>query len=117
MIDTFEGARAAEAANLSIAQWKVVPVVLLAALGLVGSGSGGVDDTGALVPDGVGAIGAEACVQLCGTEAALSSREFEMLMEMLLFLLTTGGGILQVLLFVMMQMATVCGALMVRLLS
>lgn len=82
VIDTFEGARAAEAANLSIAQWKVVPVVLLAALGLGGSGGG--CGSGALVSASEGATGAEACVQLCGPEAALSSREFEMLIEMLL---------------------------------
>lgn len=84
VIDTFEGARAAEAANLSIAQWKVVPVVLLAALGLGGSGGGCGDHTGALVQKGEGSMGAEACVQLGGPEAAISSREFEMLIEMLL---------------------------------
>lgn len=40
VIDTLDAGRASAAANLSIAQWKVVPLVLMTALGLGGSDNG-----------------------------------------------------------------------------
>lgn len=78
IIETMDAGRASAAANLSIAQWKVVPLVLLTALGLGGSGSG---DKG-FVEEAL--RGAEACARLCDAEVMISAREFEMLMEVLL---------------------------------
>lgn len=91
VIDTLDAGRASAAANLSIAQWKVVPLVLLTALGLGGGGggggaSGGVRDGGGNceVGQGEAEAGAEACAHLCGPEAVLTAREFEMLVDVLL---------------------------------
>lgn len=94
VIDTFDAGSASAAAKLSIAQWKVIPLVLLTALGLGGRGSGGYDSTaksgyggrlgGGLVDKEEVAGGAEACARLCGSESVVSAREFEMLVEVLL---------------------------------
>lgn len=82
MIETMDAGRASAAANLSIAQWKVVPLVLLTAVGLGGGGGGGGDK--GFVEKEEAVRGAEACVRLCEAEAMISAREFEMLVEVLL---------------------------------
>lgn len=78
IIETMDAGRASAAANLSIAQWKVVPLVLLTAVGLGGGGDKG------FVEKEEAVRGAEACAQLCDAEVMISAREFEMLVEVLL---------------------------------
>lgn len=98
LIDTLDAGSAGAAADLSIAQWKVVSLVLLTAAGLgagaVGQGTG--DTAGGAGGDAsahgeagtVGgdeaAGGAEACVRLCGPEMSLSTSEFRILVEVML---------------------------------
>ena len=109
LLDTLDAGSASAAADLSIAQWKVVSVVLLTAVGLgagaVGQGAGDGDSGGAAPGAGAGAGvggdvnaygeagvvgreeaagGAEACLRLCGPEMSLSASEFRILVEVLL---------------------------------
>eukprot|EP00903_Cladosiphon_okamuranus_P014819 g13724.t1 len=111
LIDTLDVRSASAVAALSIAQWKVVSLVLLTAVGLgagaVGQGAGdtaggGVGagagagawaggDVSGCGEAGVGAVGseeaaggAEACVRLCGPEMSLSASEFRILVEVML---------------------------------
>ncbi|CAM9872933.1 unnamed protein product [Ectocarpus fasciculatus] len=84
----------ATAADLSIAQWKVVAVVLLTAVGLGvgviggggssggGGGEGGVAAPGVTGGEAEGA--AEACARLCGPEMSVSAREFRILVDAML---------------------------------
>lgn len=89
LIDTFDAGRASGAAELSIAQWKIVTVVLMTAIGLGGGGealrdeNGGRNDPLRIGPDEAKA-GAEACLRLCGVEVPVSEREFHLLVEALL---------------------------------
>lgn len=84
VIDTLDAGRASAAANLSIAQWKVIPLVLLTALGLGGGAGGASGGSSKVVGQEEAEAGAGACARLCGPEAILTAREFEMLVEVLL---------------------------------
>lgn len=97
LIDTLDAESASAAANLSIAQWKVVSLVLLTAAGLgagaVGQGAGDTADgsacggagaEAAVVGSEEAAGGAKACVRLCGPELSLSESEFRILVEVML---------------------------------
>lgn len=98
LIDTLDAGSASAAASLSIAQWKVVSLVLLTAVGLgAGAVGQGADGAAGGAGDGVSSCGeagvvgseeaaggAEACVRLCGPEMSLSASEFRILLEVLL---------------------------------
>ena len=97
LIDTLDAESASAAANLSIAQWKVVSLVLLTAAGLgagaIGQGAGDTADGSACGGAGAEAAvvggeeaggGAKACVRLCGPELSLSESEFRILVEVML---------------------------------
>ncbi|CAN0281853.1 unnamed protein product, partial [Ectocarpus sp. 13 AM-2016] len=95
VIDTLDvangSASSATAADLSIAQWKVVSVVLLTAVGLgagaIGGGGGGDGEGGAAAPGVTGEeaeVAAEACARLCGAEMGVSAREFRILVDVML---------------------------------
>ncbi|CAM9152023.1 unnamed protein product [Ectocarpus sp. 4 AP-2014] len=95
VIDTLKvaagSASSATAADLSIAQWKVVSVVLLTAVGLgagaIGGGGGGDGEGGAAAPAVTGEeaeVAAEACARLCGAEMGVSAREFRILVDVML---------------------------------
>lgn len=83
VLDTFDAARAAGAANLSIAQWKVLPLIILTALRLGGNCCPSADGVLTLQVEEK-AAGTDACLIMCGAEVAFSDREFEMLVELLL---------------------------------